>query len=90
MIFFRTLKLAERERARNSTARSSCGHRSRDLSDVLVAGVWNFISSSRPWPSGVRSIATSTRTSSSPPPRRGASGISAAPCAVVEPDIIKP
>jgi hypothetical protein len=37
---------------------------------VLTAvGVWNFVSSSRPWPSEVRIIAMSTRTSSSPTTR---------------------
>ena len=29
-------------------------------------GVWNFVSSSRPWPSGVAIIASSERTPSSP------------------------
>jgi hypothetical protein len=35
-------------------------------SEPTAVGVWNFISSSRPWPSGVRIIATSTLTPSSP------------------------
>lgn len=35
-------------------------------SALTVVGVWNFVSSSRLWPSGVRIIATSTRTLSSP------------------------
>ena len=35
-------------------------------SALTAAGVWNFVSSSRPWPSGVRIIAMSLRTPSSP------------------------
>ena len=35
-------------------------------SALIAVGVWNFVSSSRLWPSGVRIIAMSTRTSSSP------------------------
>ena len=31
-----------------------------------AAGVWNFVNSSRPWPSGVRIIAMSTRMPVSP------------------------
>jgi len=38
-------------------------------SPLTAGGLWNFISSSRPWPSGVRIIATSTRTPSSPTTR---------------------
>lgn len=38
-------------------------------SALPAVGVWNFVSSSREWPSGVRTIATSTRTSSSPTTR---------------------
>lgn len=38
-------------------------------SALTAVGLWNYISSSRPWPSGVRTIATSTRTSSSPTTR---------------------
>src|SRR5579863_6938898 len=34
-------------------------------SALIAAGVWNFVSSSRPWPSGVRIMAMSTRTPSS-------------------------
>jgi hypothetical protein len=34
-----------------------------------AGGAWNFISSSRPWPSEVSNIATSTRTPSSPTTR---------------------
>jgi hypothetical protein len=38
-------------------------------SALAAVGVWNFVSSRRPSPSGVRTIATSTRTSSSPTTR---------------------
>jgi hypothetical protein len=38
-------------------------------SALTAVGVWNLVSSSRPWPSGVRIIAMSTRTSSSPTTR---------------------
>jgi hypothetical protein len=38
-------------------------------SAVVALGLWNFVSSSRPWPSGVRTSATSARTSSSPTTR---------------------
>src|ERR671918_1882647 len=38
-------------------------------SALTAVGVWNFVSSSRPWPSGVRIIAPSTRTPSSPTTR---------------------
>ena len=34
-------------------------------SALTAAGVWNFVSSTRPWPSGVRIIAMSARTPSS-------------------------
>jgi hypothetical protein len=35
-------------------------------SALTAVGAWNFVSSSRPWPSGIRIIAMSTRTPSSP------------------------
>src|SRR5829696_4796526 len=38
-------------------------------SAVVAGGLWNFVSSSRPYPSGVRTNAISTRTSSSPTTR---------------------
>ena len=38
-------------------------------SALTAGGVWNFVSSTRPWPSGVRIIAMSARTSSSPTTR---------------------
>ncbi len=38
-------------------------------SALTAGGVWNFASSTRPWPSGVRIMAMSARTSSSPTTR---------------------
>src|SRR4051794_33641012 len=38
-------------------------------SAVTAGGVWNFVSSTRPWPSGVRIMAMSARTSLSPTTR---------------------
>ena len=35
-------------------------------SALTAGGVWNFVSSTRPWPSGVRITAMSARTSLSP------------------------
>ena len=38
----------------------------RSGSALTAGGVWNLVSSTRPWPSGVRIMAMSARTPSSP------------------------